>query len=81
MQETSTAIAHVNRISTAVPRHDVHDAFGRFEEEGIFSPRAGRDFRDSVLANGGSVDYTDLFVRFRGRKPDPAALLRQSGIG
>ncbi len=57
------------------------DAFGRFEEEGIFSPRAGRDFRDSVLANGGSVDYTDLFVRFRGRKPDPAALLRQSGIG
>lgn len=57
------------------------DAFERFEQEGIFSAGTGRAFRDSVLANGGSVDYTELFVRFRGRKPDAAALLRQAGIG
>lgn len=56
------------------------DAFGRFEEEGIFSQSAARDFRDHVLAPGGSVDFLDLFVRFRGRAPDPAALLRQAGI-
>lgn len=56
------------------------DAFSRFEEEGIFSPAAARDFRSHVLAPGGSEDFMDLFVRFRGRAPDPSALLRQSGI-
>jgi oligopeptidase A len=56
------------------------DAFGRFEEEGPFSASAARDFRGSVLARGGSEDFLGLFVRFRGRAPDSAALLRQAGI-
>ena len=36
--------------------------------------------RTHVLTLGGSVDYMELFVRFRGRRPDPSALLRQAGI-
>ena len=56
------------------------DAFGRFEEEGIFSATAARAFRDTVLARGGSEDYLGLFVRFRGRAPESAALLRPAGI-
>jgi oligopeptidase A len=56
------------------------DAFGRFEEEGLFAEQAARDFRGTVLARGGSEDFLDLFVRFRGRAPSPAALLRQAGI-
>ncbi|WP_116364860.1 oligopeptidase A [Parahaliea mediterranea] len=56
------------------------DAYSRFEEEGIFNPATGADFRDKVLAVGGSVDAMQLFVDFRGRAPDTAALLRHSGI-
>lgn len=56
------------------------DAYSRFEDEGIFNPRTGADFRDKVLAMGGSIDAMDMFVDFRGREPDPEALLRHCGI-
>ncbi len=56
------------------------DAYSRFEEEGIFNPATGADFRDKVLAVGGSQDARDLFVAFRGREPEVAALLRHNGI-
>lgn len=56
------------------------DAYARFEEEGIFNPVTGAEFRDKVLAMGGSQDAMDLFVNFRGREPDIEALLRHSGI-
>lgn len=55
------------------------DAFAAFEESD-FAPETGRRFRDTVLANGGSQDAMDLFVAFRGRKPDVDALLRHSGL-
>lgn len=56
------------------------DAFGRFEEEGIFNEQAGADFRDYILAGGGAEDPMDSFIAFRGRKPQVEALLKQSGI-
>lgn len=56
------------------------DAFSRFEEEGIFSPRAGADFRSNVLEMGGSREPMELFVAFRGREPSVDALLRHAGI-
>ncbi|MFV0275736.1 MAG: oligopeptidase A [Parahaliea sp.] len=56
------------------------DAFARFEEEGIFNPVTGADFRDKILAMGGSRDAMTLFVDFRGREPQIDALLRHSGI-
>ncbi len=56
------------------------DAFAAFEETG-FAPETGRRFCDSILAQGGSRDAMDLFVSFRGRKPNVDALLRQSGLG
>jgi oligopeptidase A len=56
------------------------DAFSRFEEEGIMNAQTGKLFRDTILANGGSQDALDLFVAFRGRKPDIQALLRHSGL-
>ena len=37
-------------------------------------------FLDTILAQGGSVDAMDAFVRFRGRRPDAQALLRQDGL-
>jgi len=56
------------------------DAFSRFEEEGIFNPQTGADFRHCILEQGGSREPMELFVAFRGREPQVDALLRHSGI-
>jgi oligopeptidase A len=56
------------------------DAFSAFEEEGLANPDVARRFRDTVLAQGGSRPAMELFVEFRGRKPEIGALLRQSGL-
>ena len=56
------------------------DAFGRFEEEGIFNQNTGRDFLSNILEMGGSKEPMELFVAFRGREPKVDALLRHSGI-
>jgi oligopeptidase A len=56
------------------------DAFSRFEEEGVFNQDTGADFRQTILARGGSEDAAVLFKRFRGRLPDIAALLRHTGL-
>ena len=56
------------------------DAFSRFEEEGIFSRRAGEDFMRCILEAGGSVPSMDQFRAFRGREPKIDALLRHRGI-
>ncbi len=56
------------------------DAFSRFEDEGIFNAQTGRDFREQILARGGSREPMELFVAFRGREPSVNALLRHSGL-
>ena len=40
----------------------------------------GRRFRDTVLSLGGSQHPMEVFTAFRGREPDPAALLRHNGL-
>jgi oligopeptidase A len=60
------------------------DAFSAFEEVGLDNDSAvaekGRKFRETVLALGGSRHPLDVFKDFRGREPDPKALLRHSGL-
>ncbi|MBY0419963.1 MAG: oligopeptidase A [Pararheinheimera sp.] len=56
------------------------DAFGRFEEEGIFNAAVGEDFLHCILEKGGSAEPMELFKAFRGREPSNAALLRHMGI-
>jgi len=56
------------------------DAFARFEETGVFDRAAGEAFRRSVLAVGGSRPALESFVEFRGREPEPTALLRSYGL-
>jgi len=60
------------------------DAFGAFEEAGLDDEAAvantGRRFRDTILAQGGSRHPMEIFRDFRGREPDPDALLRHNGL-
>jgi oligopeptidase A len=60
------------------------DAFGAFAEAGLDNQAAvraiGRRFRETVLALGGGRHPMDVFRDFRGRDPDPQALLRQYGL-
>lgn len=56
------------------------DAFSRFEEEGIFNPQTGLEYKEHILQRGGSLEAVDMFVNFRGRKPSVEPLLRQAGI-
>jgi len=56
------------------------DAFSLFEENGIFDRPTGLHFLSQVLEQGGADDPMDLYVAFRGRKPNIEALLRHSGL-
>jgi oligopeptidase A len=54
------------------------DAFGRFLEEGIFNRETGQAYMDTILTRGDSDDPEVLFRAFRGRDPDPEALIRRN---
>ncbi|OOS23264.1 oligopeptidase A [Moraxella pluranimalium] len=56
------------------------DAFGKFEEDGIYNPATGRAFRAEILARGSSRDAKDNYLAFRGRKATNEALLRHRGL-
>jgi oligopeptidase A len=56
------------------------DAFGAFEEHGVFDPATARRFESAILERGGSRDAMEAFVEFRGRKPEIEPLLRQMGL-
>jgi oligopeptidase A len=61
------------------------DAFGAFEEAStrsgsVIDADTGARFRSEVLAVGASRPALESFVAFRGRKPEPEALLRSHGL-
>ena len=56
------------------------DAFEYFKENGIFSRSAAAHFRRTLLSRGGSVDADVLYRDFRGRDPQPQALLQKLGL-
>ncbi len=56
------------------------DAFSLFEEKGIFDQETGLAFLTNILEKGGSQNAMELFINFRGRKPNIDALLRHNGI-
>jgi len=56
------------------------DAWSLFKEKGIFDPQVAKSFREKILARGNAFHPMELFIAFRGRKPDPLALLRRDGL-
>ena len=56
------------------------DAYSLFEEKGVSSREAGELLLREVLQVGGSRPMAESFKAFRGRDPDPTALLRHNGL-
>ena len=56
------------------------DAFSLFKERGIFDRATATSFRENILSKGNSEHPMQLYMRFRGRKPDVQALFDKMGI-
>ncbi len=55
------------------------DGFSLFKEKGIFDRETASKFRE-LLSSGGKEHPMDLYVRFRGHKPQTSALIEQMGL-
>jgi len=56
------------------------DAFEYFKESGIFNKKVADKFKAFILSKGGTEDPMTLYKQFRGREPQPEALLRRAGL-
>jgi peptidyl-dipeptidase Dcp len=56
------------------------DTFELFEERGLYDRQTADDYKAHILSQGGSAHPRVLYIRFRGREPDPDALLRREGL-
>lgn len=56
------------------------DTYAAFEEEGLLNPETAARFERCMLSAGGVRPAREMFEAFRGRAPDPDALLRQEGL-
>ena len=57
-----------------------NDAFGAFQEKGIFDQATATSFRKDVLEPMGTVDPEASYEKFRGRAPQIDALLKNRGL-
>ena len=56
------------------------DGYSLFTENGIFDQKSAAKFR-ALLQAGGTEHPMDLYVKFRGHKPQTKALIDQMGLG
>ena len=57
------------------------DGFQRFAEAGLVDRGTGDLFREEVLSRGAVRPAAESFRAFRGRDPDPQAILVRHGLG
>lgn len=55
------------------------DAFDFFKQNGIFDPKTAEKFK-KLLSSGGTKDPMELYIEFRGKKPDNKSLLKRAGL-
>lgn len=57
------------------------DAYQAFVETGdIYNPKVAESFRKNILEKGDSDDPMKLYLNFRGKQPNPEALLKRRGL-
>jgi peptidyl-dipeptidase Dcp len=55
------------------------DGFGAFKQN-PFDPEAAQRLYDNIYSTGGKRDFAQAYRDFRGRDPDPEALLQGRGL-
>lgn len=56
------------------------DAFSLFKENGIFDQEVASSFRENILSKGSSEEASVIYRNFRGRDPEPQALMKKLGL-
>ena len=56
------------------------DAFKYFKDHGVFNKKIATKFKNTVLSQGGTCDPLELYIKFKGSKPNPEALLKRAGL-
>ena len=56
------------------------DAYEYVKSSGGIDSKAANDFRECILEVGGSLDFMQQYVKFRGGRPKIEGLLKASGI-
>ena len=56
------------------------DAFALFSENGIFDKETAQKFKSEILTKGGTKKPMELYINFRGKKPNNNALLKRAGL-
>ena len=56
------------------------DAFEYFKEKGVFNKSIAKSFRKNILEKGNTEPPMDMYIKFRGKEPDPDALLRRDKL-
>jgi Zn-dependent oligopeptidase len=56
------------------------DMFSVFEDHGVLNPSVGRRYRNTILAQGGTKDGTELLMEFLGRAPSSQAFMAKLGL-
>lgn len=55
------------------------DMYTRFKKEGVLNPQVGKEYREKILAAGGTRDAMDCLKDFLGREPNQEAFLEEIG--
>ena len=84
---TSTAFSHIFQGGYSAGYYSYKwsevldaDAFELFLEKGIFDLETSKSFKENILSKGGTEHPMKLYERFRGKSPDPKALLKRAGL-
>ena len=84
---TSTAFSHIFQGGYSAGYYSYKwaevldaDAFELFLEKGIFDLETSKSFKENILSKGGTEHPMILYKRFRGKSPNPKALLKRSGL-
>ena len=56
------------------------DAFDLFKKNGVLNMKIAQSFRDNILSKGDSDHPMNLYMKFRGHKPQVEPLLERDGI-
>ncbi|HSJ68789.1 MAG TPA: M3 family metallopeptidase, partial [Anditalea sp.] len=56
------------------------DAYQSFRVSGLYNKEISDAFRKNILEKGGSEEAMEMYLKFKGNKPDIKSLLEKRGL-